>query len=340
VCIPVYNFGPFIGQTLDSILSQSGLDDEVEVLVVDGASTDNTREVIAAYKNQWPALQYIRLAKRGGIDADIAESIRLAKGDYCWLFSGDDLMRAGAMARALKWLDQSHDVYVCKHTNCDRNMNAPREHPVFSTDNVRIAELSNPEQRLNYLADGVTTEALFSFMSTLLIRRSKWASVECPAVFMGGCWAHAARLLEAAKSQLRVCYVGEVWLDKRGDNDSFLDKGIVNRLRIAIDGYQNIVNQYFGPTSLEAFHVRRYLRNDLTLPVWMHAKRRTTQAPDIEDRQELDRLMDACYGDKGLSCSFYRSIYHHVPVMVYRILWFALRSLRSLYRRVMSGSRH
>ena len=46
ICIPVYNFGPFVGQTLDSILGQSGMGEGVEVLVVDGASTDNTEEVV------------------------------------------------------------------------------------------------------------------------------------------------------------------------------------------------------------------------------------------------------------------------------------------------------
>src|SRR5688572_11107361 len=173
ICIPVYNFGSFIGQTLDSILRQSDRDAQVEVLIVDGASTDNTEEVVGAYTNRWSGFRYVRLPKRGGIDADIAQSIKLANGDYCWLFSGDDLMREGALAKALKWLDQGHDVYVCKHVNCDRNMKAINEHPVFCTDDVRVTEFSNREQRLAYLADGVTSEALFSFMSTLLIRRSK-----------------------------------------------------------------------------------------------------------------------------------------------------------------------
>ncbi|MCC2108035.1 MAG: glycosyltransferase, partial [Hyphomicrobiales bacterium] len=39
IAIPIYNFADFIVETLDSIVAQDGAD-EVEVVVVDGASTD------------------------------------------------------------------------------------------------------------------------------------------------------------------------------------------------------------------------------------------------------------------------------------------------------------
>jgi len=44
ICIPTYNFGRFIGETLDSILPQAT--EDVEVTVVDGASTDNTADIV------------------------------------------------------------------------------------------------------------------------------------------------------------------------------------------------------------------------------------------------------------------------------------------------------
>ena len=98
ICIPVYNFGAFIGETLESIISQAS--DEIEIVVVDGDSTDNTTEIIQGYQRTFPRLHYHRLAKRGGIDKDMAMTVEFAHGEYCWLFGGE-ILDAGAIAKVL-----------------------------------------------------------------------------------------------------------------------------------------------------------------------------------------------------------------------------------------------
>src|ERR1700722_1620055 len=95
ICIPTYNFGEFIGETLESILPQ--IVDGVEVVVLDGGSTDETQAVVGAFQARCPALQYYHRDERGGIDLDMALTVELARGKYCWLFSSDDLMRPGAV---------------------------------------------------------------------------------------------------------------------------------------------------------------------------------------------------------------------------------------------------
>lgn len=330
ICIPVYNFGAFIGETLDSIFDQPGLDGSIEILVVDGASTDDTEAVVMARLHRFDGLRYRKLPKRGGIDADMEISVALARGEYCWLFSGDDLMRRGALASVLRWIGQGHDIFICKHSTCDKKMRILCEHPVFRTDDVRIADLAETKQRILYLADSVTTEALFSFMSGLVIRRNVWMSVEAQSEFMGSCWGHVARLLEVAKTRLTVCFVGELWLDKRGDNDSFLDKGIVRRIAIAVDGYLNMAHRYFGEESEEAMYIRRMLRNDLKLPIWMYARRRTAESPASENREELNRLMTLCYSDPGLNNFAVRITYHYCPLIGYRLMHLGYRVFKKL----------
>jgi len=333
ICVPVYNCGAFISQMLDSVCGQlpSGRD-AIEVLVVDGASNDNTPAIVTEYAARCPQLRYVRLLRRGGIDADLAESIRLARGNYCWLFSGDDVMRSGALKRAMDWLGQGHDVYLCKHSSCDLRMKMLGEHPVLSTNGVHIAELSNSEQRMAYLRAGVTTEAVFSFISGLIVRRDKWISVDDPQEFMGSCWGHVARLLTVAQRQLSVCYVGETWVDKRGDNDSFLNRGLVHRLGITVDGYQRIANRFFGSASPEAAQIRRMLGYEYPLPVWLSAKCRTYEEPEIESRAELDRLVRTCYSGAGVKSYLIRAAYVLTPV-------YAFRMLRWIYRRMNGKGR-
>ena len=63
ICIATLNRGAFIGETLESIIRQAT--DEVEIVVVDGASTDNTEEVVRGFQQRWPRLNYLRLPEKG-----------------------------------------------------------------------------------------------------------------------------------------------------------------------------------------------------------------------------------------------------------------------------------
>ena len=49
VCIPVYNGQEFIKETIDSVLSQSFKD--LEIVIVDNQSTDNTVSIIRSYSD-------------------------------------------------------------------------------------------------------------------------------------------------------------------------------------------------------------------------------------------------------------------------------------------------
>lgn len=330
ICVPIYNCGEFISQMLDSVCGQfSSAHDSIEVLVLDGASNDNTPVIVSDYAARFTQVRYVRLPERGGIDADLAECVRLARGKYCWLFSGDDVMRDGALQKALGWLRQEHDVYLNQHSFCDLHMNILGEYPVFSDNSIRIAELSDPEQRVAYLRAGLNTQALFSFISGIIVRRDKWLSVDDPREFMGSCYGHAARLLTVAQRQLSVCYVGDLWVDKRGDNDSFLSRGFVYRLGITVYGYQRIANHFFGTASPEAAQIRRMVGNELPLPVWLSAKSRTYANPEIESRSELDRLVRTCYSGADVKSYLIRAAYILTPVRAFRMLQWIYRRMNS-----------
>lgn len=58
IIIPVYNEGKYIAKCLDSLLSQNFPHERLEILLVDGGSIDNTRNIINSYKQKHP---FIRL---------------------------------------------------------------------------------------------------------------------------------------------------------------------------------------------------------------------------------------------------------------------------------------
>src|SRR6266478_6908331 len=80
ICMATHNRGRLIGETLASIVPQ--LSDATELLVVDGASTDDTQRVVESCFESRANCRYIRLAEKGGVDRDYARSVELARGEY------------------------------------------------------------------------------------------------------------------------------------------------------------------------------------------------------------------------------------------------------------------
>ena len=84
VITPSYNQGQFIGQTIQSVLGQGY--PNLQYLVIDGASTDHTADVVAPYRDR---LTFVSERDRGQTDA-INKGLRLATGEVvCWLNSDD-----------------------------------------------------------------------------------------------------------------------------------------------------------------------------------------------------------------------------------------------------------
>jgi len=110
ICIATFKRGAFIGETLASILPT--LPEGVEVLVLDGASPDNTAEVVTDWALRHGHLRYIRAETNSGVDQDYDKAVSYARGDYCWLMTDDDLLRPDAVARVLAACADDPDLVV------------------------------------------------------------------------------------------------------------------------------------------------------------------------------------------------------------------------------------
>ena len=92
VIIPAYNAGKFIGRALDSILGQSLSD--IEVIIVNDGSTDNTAEIVAGYPD--PRIRLVS-QENGGTMAARKTGIGLFSGDYVLFCDADDSLRPEAL---------------------------------------------------------------------------------------------------------------------------------------------------------------------------------------------------------------------------------------------------
>ena len=106
IIVPSFNQGRFIKETVDSILSQDYR--PIEVLIIDGASTDQTVSVLKSYIGT-PELKWRSEPDRGVVDA-VNKGLAEARGDIIAIQSSDDLFLPGAISSAVEFMRAQPDV--------------------------------------------------------------------------------------------------------------------------------------------------------------------------------------------------------------------------------------
>ncbi len=107
VIIPVYNDEKYIGQAIDSVLAQTYQD--IEILVVDDASTENTPQLVQGYA---AAVKYVRLDQNEGVAVARNAGLFLASGRYVAFLDSDDCWLPSKLEKQLACLKQS-DAGFC-----------------------------------------------------------------------------------------------------------------------------------------------------------------------------------------------------------------------------------
>lgn len=87
VIIPAYNVEEYIKECLDSILNQTYND--LEIIIVDDGSTDNTPKILDEYARKNPQIQILR-QQNSGQSCARNRGIREAKGEYIVFVDSDD----------------------------------------------------------------------------------------------------------------------------------------------------------------------------------------------------------------------------------------------------------
>lgn len=108
ISIPTYKGAAFIGETIESVLSQSFQD--FEILVFDDASPDETREAVMSIKDK--RISYFRNENNLGPEGNWNLGLRAAKGTYYKLLPHDDLLSEGALSRQVKVLEADEDEAI------------------------------------------------------------------------------------------------------------------------------------------------------------------------------------------------------------------------------------
>lgn len=99
VIIPVYNLEKFIGKCLDSILSQTYKN--LEIIVIDDCSTDNSLKIINGYSAIYKNIKVIHNSQNMGVATSRNLGLNCANGDYIYFIDGDDWIHPETLSTLL-----------------------------------------------------------------------------------------------------------------------------------------------------------------------------------------------------------------------------------------------
>jgi abequosyltransferase len=249
VCVPTYNREPYLRQLLAAFARQA--DARLQLVISDNASTDGTARLVEDFAAGHTWVTYVRAAENAGPDRNYLRSMAAADADFCWLFGSDDLPVQDAVARVLSALAEEPDILLVDRMWCDVRMQPLRRDHLFSPGHLRF-DTHDPAQARAYLEAAHTIMAMFSYLSSIVVRATRWEEADRAEEFVGSAYVHSARLLSVVRDGALLAYLPRALVACRGDNDFFLQSGEFRRAKLDFDGYQRLIDTYLPEPALHA----------------------------------------------------------------------------------------
>lgn len=148
VVVPNYNHAKFLVSRIESIRAQTYRD--FELILLDDASTDDSREVLKPYLNEPNVRHHFRESNSGSPFVQWNQGVAMARGRYVWLAESDDVAAPTLLETLVRRLDAQPSVGLayCESNWIDSNG------AVFGFAGERIDRLSPGRWGAPFVASG------------------------------------------------------------------------------------------------------------------------------------------------------------------------------------------
>lgn len=216
ITIPTYNRAKYLDLCLAQIKKNLvGFEDEIEVLVSDNASTDDTAAIIERHRAAGLVLTYSRNPTNIGMDRNFHACFTKASGKYVWIFSDDSVMLDGAVETLLRILrEDDYGVVFLNHYDYDQDYLQP----------VGNRLMAMPKDSSKYVVFKVNREFVaevnywFSYISGNIVNKEKIPADFDTAQFFDTYLACASWYLAAALNAERNVIIYKCLLAEKTAN--------------------------------------------------------------------------------------------------------------------------
>ncbi len=110
IICPIYNEEKYIAKCIESIIAQDYPNEDMEILFVDGMSTDNTRKIVAEYQAAYPFIQLLDNPQKI-VPCAMNIGIKAAKGDVIIRLDGHALYPSNYFSQLVEWHKKLPDAW-------------------------------------------------------------------------------------------------------------------------------------------------------------------------------------------------------------------------------------
>lgn len=248
LCIPTYKRAEILRENLKGIYEQLKTIDtnEVELIVSDNCSPDNTYEVVVSMKELGMPIIYNRNEENIGADRNFLKCMRMATGKYMYLLGDDDFLEDNAIDRLLNVL-RGHEyglVYIDTRYELD-------------------GSVKEYQDRIEFIKQ---VSYFYTFMSGCVFRTDAVRCVKDAERYISTNLLQMPFYLQSTfLSDLNAVIKFPILMQVGADANN---NGGYNFFEVFVRNYQTIIREYINDKKLLA-----WLKKDIWLFVWMFTRR-------------------------------------------------------------------
>lgn len=178
IAIPTYKRSGLLAESLAVLAPQLAGHSEVELIVSDNASPDDTSQVVQKFIDAGLSVRYHRHAENVGSDANFVSCFRMAAGKYFWLFGDDDIVTPGALDQVLGHIaGQDYDLIYVTSYGFHHDWQSRRQQDPLGRRFHTIADARHFAKVVNIM---------FTFISGMIVNKQRLEQIlhEDPSAFL------------------------------------------------------------------------------------------------------------------------------------------------------------
>ncbi len=168
VIMPVYNGELFLKEALESLLNQTY--EDFELIVIDDASTDRSKEIALSYQNSNSRVKVISNKFEKGLPGALNTGLSVASGKYIARADADDINRLDRFKCQVQFLEKNQDIFVVGGGYAPFNPETGYRKEIFHpTSSIEIA--------WNYITDSSFAHPTVMFRRSVLEKFPQYPTV-------------------------------------------------------------------------------------------------------------------------------------------------------------------